>query len=109
MKRNFRPSHPFRTIKSINFFPPDTLAHQIIPLHPTLKPHARMLHHFRFLMPLIPKDEDGLTPLHYYDSAVQVARNLSSGKEGKEMTEQEFEVGMRAAEGIEKWCVIFVI
>jgi len=80
----------------------DALAHQIIPLHPTLKPHARMLHHFRFLMPLLPKDEDGLTPLHYYDSAVQVARNFSSGREGEEMTEEEFEVGMRAADGIEK-------
>ncbi len=61
-------------------------------------------------MPLLPKDQDGLTPLHYYDSAVQVARNYTSGKEGKEMTEQEFEVGMNAAEGIEKWSVyIFVI
>ena len=37
---------------------------------------------------------------------MQVARNLSHGKE-KEMTE-EFEVGMRAAEGIEK-SVYFVI
>jgi len=75
----------------------DKLAHIIIPLHPALKPHARMLHHFRFLHPLLPKDEFGLTPLHYYDSAVQMARNG-----GKEMSEAEFEVGMGAASQIER-------
>ena len=83
------------------FFCPDTdaLAHAIIPLHPKLKPHARMLLHFRFLVPLLPKDEDGLTPLHYYDSAIQIARNASPGKE---MTEEEFEGGLGAAEEIER-------
>ena len=77
----------------------DNLAHAVIPLHPKLKPHARMLLHFRFLVPLLPKDEDGLTPLHYYDSAIQIARNVSPGKE---MTEEEFEGGLGASEEIER-------
>ncbi|KAF9015339.1 hypothetical protein BDQ17DRAFT_1340877 [Cyathus striatus] len=75
----------------------DALAHIVIPLHPKLKPHARMLHHFRFILPLLPKDEDGLTPLHYYDSAVQLARNCA-----REMTEEEFETGMSSAKDIER-------
>ncbi|KAH9486756.1 Protein PRY2 [Psilocybe cubensis] len=75
----------------------DELAHVVIPLHPRLKPHARMLHHFRFLNPLLPKDEDGMTPLHYYDSAIQLARHSS-----REVTEEEFETGMEAAYQIEK-------
>jgi hypothetical protein len=78
-------------------FSPDYLAHIVIPLHPELKPHARMLHHFRFLNPLLLKDEDGMTPLHYYDSAVQLARNSA-----RELTEGEFEAGMNAADQIEK-------
>ncbi|KAF9535847.1 hypothetical protein CPB83DRAFT_842445 [Crepidotus variabilis] len=73
----------------------DKLAHIIIPLHPALKPHARMIHHFRFIAPLLPKDEDGMTPLHYYDSAIQLVRNSS-----REVGEREFEVGMLAAERI---------
>jgi hypothetical protein len=79
-------------------FPLDVLAHLVIPLHPKLKPHARMLHHFRFLLPLLKKDEDGMTPLHYYDSAIQLARNSAA-----ELTEEEFEVSMSAAHEIEKW------
>ncbi|KAF8167925.1 hypothetical protein B0H34DRAFT_37981 [Crassisporium funariophilum] len=75
----------------------DELAHIIIPLHPRLKPHARMLHHFRFLNPLLPKDEDGMTPLHYYDSAIQLARNSAGG-----LREEEFECGMTAAREIEQ-------
>jgi len=75
----------------------DALAHVIIPNHPTSKPHARMWHHFRFIRPLLPIDEDGLTPLHYYDSAVHLAR-IS----GSELSESEFEIGMRAATEIEK-------
>ena len=55
-----------------------------------------MLHHFRFILPLLSKDEDGLTPLHYYDSAIQLARHTS-----REPTEQEYIVGMRAAREIE--------
>ncbi|KAH0590519.1 hypothetical protein H2248_000666 [Termitomyces sp. 'cryptogamus'] len=74
----------------------DELAHIVIPTHPAARPHARMLHHFRFILPLLPVDEDGLTPLHYYDSAVQLARNGGTGALG----EQEFEIGMRAADGI---------
>ncbi|KAI0762915.1 hypothetical protein C8Q74DRAFT_1206807 [Fomes fomentarius] len=73
----------------------DTLAHKVIPRHPTLRPQARMLHHFRFIIPLLGKDEDGLTPLHYYDSAIQLARHTS-----REPTEQEYIVGMRAAQEI---------
>ncbi|PPQ76719.1 hypothetical protein CVT26_004380 [Gymnopilus dilepis] len=75
----------------------DELAHLVIPLHPKLKPHARMLHHFRFLTPLLPKDEDGMTPLIYYDSAIQIARHSA-----QELTEEEFEIGMKAAYEIEK-------
>ncbi|PPQ76411.1 hypothetical protein CVT24_012628 [Panaeolus cyanescens] len=75
----------------------DELAHIVIRRHPKLKPHARMLHHFRFLTPLLPQDEYGITPLHYYDSAIQVARHSR-----KELTEDEFRVGMEAAYQIEK-------
>ena len=75
----------------------DSLAHIVIPLHPKLKPHSRMLHHFRFLNPLLTKDEDGVTPLHYYDSAIQLARNSS-----RDLTEEEFEVGITAANQIEQ-------
>ena len=82
-------------IVSLSF--PDSVAHIVIPLHPKLKPHSRMLHHFRFLNPLLPKDEDGMTPLHYFDSAIQLARNSA-----RELTEEEFEVGMNAANQIEK-------
>jgi hypothetical protein len=73
----------------------DELAHKVIPSHPSLKPHARMLHHFRFILPLLPRDKDGLTPLHYYDSAVQISRHASA-----HLTEQEFELGMEAAKEI---------
>ena len=54
-----------------------------------------MLHQFRFTLPLLPRDKDGLTPLHYYDSAIQIARNAS-----EPLTEQEFELGMEAAKAI---------
>jgi hypothetical protein len=53
------------------------------------------LHHFRFLLPLFQKDEDGLTPIHYYDAAIQLARNSF-----REPTEEEFEAGVRAADEI---------
>ncbi|KAJ3505096.1 hypothetical protein NLJ89_g7594 [Agrocybe chaxingu] len=59
--------------------------------------HARMLHHFRFIAPLLPKDDAGLSPLHYYDSAIQLVRNSK-----RELTEEEFEVGLKAAEQIMK-------
>lgn len=51
-----------------------------------------MLHHFRFILPLLPSDEDELTSLHIYDSAIQLARNSA-----REPTEAEFEIGMIAA------------
>lgn len=54
-----------------------------------------MLHHFRFILPLLPRDKDGLTPLHYYDSAIQIARNAS-----QPLTEREFELGIEAAKNI---------
>jgi len=38
-----------------------------------------------------------MTPLHYYDSAIQLARNAD-----KELTEEEFDLGMQAAQEIEK-------
>jgi len=70
----------------------DKLAHQVIPRHPELRPHARMLHHFRFILPLLPKDQDGLTPLHYYDSGIQLAKNSAV-----EPTEAEYIRCMAAA------------
>ncbi|KAJ4001282.1 hypothetical protein F5050DRAFT_1796707 [Lentinula boryana] len=73
----------------------DSLAHLVIPTHPPLKPHARMIHHFRFILPLLPSNEDELTPLHYYDSIVQLAR-ISH----REPTEEEFELGMDSADVI---------
>ncbi|KAJ8469138.1 hypothetical protein ONZ45_g16989 [Pleurotus djamor] len=63
-----------------------------------MKPHARMLHHFRFILPLLPSiasDEEHISFLHYYDSAIQIARNSS-----KEPSEAEFEIGMHAAQAI---------
>ncbi|KAH9898476.1 hypothetical protein C8Q73DRAFT_788656 [Cubamyces lactineus] len=74
----------------------DKLAHLVIPRHPPLRPHARMLHHFRFILPLLSRDEDGLTPLHYYDSAIQLARHSS-----REPIEQAYVIGIRAAKEIE--------
>jgi hypothetical protein len=56
-----------------------------------------MLHHFRFIAPLLSKDEDGLTPLHYYDSGIQLARNS-----GEEPTEAEYVRCMAAATEIKK-------
>jgi hypothetical protein len=99
-------THSYCCVRSIVliFFFLDQLAHVVIPLHPKLKPHARMLHHFRFLNPLLPKDEDGISPLHYYDSAVQLARNSA-----RALTEEEFELGITAASQIEKWFVIFLL
>ncbi|KII93429.1 hypothetical protein PLICRDRAFT_35634 [Plicaturopsis crispa FD-325 SS-3] len=115
----------------------DVLAHAIIPSHPPLKPHARMLHHFRYITPLLPPmradgwpllgrdstsslggrdetldapspvpdhepvqggghdDGEGLTLLHYYDSAIQLARTAA-----REPTEAEFVIGIRAAREI---------
>lgn len=57
-----------------------------------MKPHARMLHHFRFIAPLLPVDEDKISPLHYYDAVIQIAR-ISE----RELTEEEFTTGMQAA------------
>ena len=76
---------------------PDSLAHLVIPRHPPLRPQAPILHHFRFLLPLFSKDEEGMTPLHYYGSAIQLARHAS-----REPTEQEYIVGMLAAKEIDK-------
>jgi len=58
-----------------------------------------MLHHFRFLAPLLPKDEDGMSPLHFYDAAIQLARNSA-----QPLSEEEYEIGMGAAQQIEQWC-----
>lgn len=59
-----------------------------------------MLHHFRFIAPLLPQDEDKISPLHYYDAAIQIAR-ISE----REPTEEEFCTGMQAAEEIVRWYV----
>ena len=101
---------PFYHVRSVLFSEPahtlaaDKLAHAVIPRHPPLRPHARMVHHFRFILPLLGKDEDGLTPLHYYDSAIQLVRHAS-----REPTEQEYMVGMRAAKEIQGVYVVFLI
>ncbi|KAI0274691.1 hypothetical protein BC834DRAFT_849214 [Gloeopeniophorella convolvens] len=75
----------------------DAQARLLIPSQPPLRPHARMSHHHRFVAPLMPRDEDGLTPLHYYDSAVQLARQAA-----RELSEREFEIGMAAADEIKR-------
>ncbi|KAJ7071308.1 hypothetical protein C8F01DRAFT_1206842 [Mycena amicta] len=75
----------------------DILAHMVIPAHPTVKPHVRMLHHFRYLLPLLSAQDEELTALHYYDSAIQLARNSAA-----EPTEDEFILGMAAADEIKK-------
>jgi hypothetical protein len=59
-----------------------------------------MLHHFRFLLPLLPMDEEGLSELHYYDSAVQLARTAD-----REPTEKEYQRGMDAVNSILRMCV----
>ncbi|KAI0094686.1 hypothetical protein BDY19DRAFT_36134 [Irpex rosettiformis] len=82
-----------QTIRDIDLS--DKVAHQVIPRHPILRPHARMLHHFRFILPLLPRDSDGLTALHYYDSTIQLARHAS-----RECTEAEFTIGLRCANEI---------
>ncbi|KAJ7630659.1 hypothetical protein FB45DRAFT_748138 [Roridomyces roridus] len=79
----------------------DALAHAVIPTHPALKPHVRMLHHFRFILPLLNSEDEEFTPLHYYDSAIQLARNAAV-----EPTEEEFIIGIQAADEIKKRCVI---
>ncbi|THU94826.1 hypothetical protein K435DRAFT_667476 [Dendrothele bispora CBS 962.96] len=73
----------------------DNLARNIIPATPPLKPHARMLHHFRYIIPILNTGDDGLTPLHYYDSVIQLARYSS-----REPTLKEFEYGMHVMEQI---------
>jgi hypothetical protein len=75
----------------------DELAHKVIPHHPKLRPYVRMLHHFRFIVPLLGKDEDGLTAVHYYDSGIQLARNSS-----EEPTEGEYARCMAAAHEIKR-------
>ncbi|KAF9240954.1 hypothetical protein BU15DRAFT_87512 [Melanogaster broomeanus] len=75
----------------------DARAHLIIPNLPPLKPHSRMIHHFRYILPLLPKDDDGLTHLHYYDSAIQLARTSV-----REPNEDEFLLGLKAADEIRR-------
>jgi hypothetical protein len=48
----------------------------------------------------MPTDDEGRSPLHYYDSAVQLARQAE-----REPTEREFEVGVAAADEIKKMYV----
>jgi hypothetical protein len=48
----------------------------------------------------MPTDDDGRSPLHYYDSAIQLARQAD-----REPTEREFEVGIAAADEIKKMYV----
>ncbi|KAI0307850.1 hypothetical protein B0F90DRAFT_1677822 [Multifurca ochricompacta] len=75
----------------------DAQARLLIPSLPPLRPNDRMSHHYRFIASLMPTDEDGLSPLHYYDSAIQLARQAD-----REPTEREFEVGVAAADEIKR-------
>jgi len=75
----------------------DAQARLLIPNLPPLRPNDRMLHHYRFITPLMPTDDEGRSPLHYYDSAIQLARQAD-----REPTEREFEVGIAAADEIKK-------
>jgi hypothetical protein len=54
-----------------------------------------MLHHFRYILPLLNNHGDGFTALHYYDSVIQLARYSH-----REPTEEEFEYGMHVMEEI---------
>ncbi|KAL1690413.1 hypothetical protein GGG16DRAFT_103160 [Schizophyllum commune] len=93
----------------------DALARVVIPALPPLRPHTRMLHHFRFLLPLLTNprepsirvgpdgaveygevgEEELVTALHWYDAAVQIARHSA-----REPTQEEFESGIQALEEI---------
>lgn len=75
----------------------DAQARLLIPNLPALRPNDRMSHHYRFIAPLMPTDDEGLSPLHYYDSAIQLARQAD-----REPTEREFELGIAAADEIKK-------
>ncbi|KAF8481226.1 hypothetical protein DFH94DRAFT_738861 [Russula ochroleuca] len=75
----------------------DAQARLLIPSLPPLRPNDRISHHYRFIAPLMPADDEGWTPLHYYDSAIQLARQAD-----REPTEREFEVGIAAADEIKK-------
>lgn len=75
----------------------DAQARLLIPSLPHLRPNDRLSHHFRFIAPLIPTDEEGRSPLHYYDSAIQLARQAD-----REPTERVFEVGIAAADEIKR-------
>jgi len=40
-----------------------------------------------------------MSPLHFYDAAIQLARNSA-----QPLSEEEYEIGMGAAQQIEQWC-----
>jgi hypothetical protein len=73
------------------------MTRSVIRHQPPLMPHARMLHHLRTIVALFPRDEYGLTVVHYYDSAIQLARFSVP-----EPTEDEFRMGMDAAAAIKR-------
>ena len=81
----------------------DSVARMLIPSLPPLRPNVRMLYHFRFIAPLIPKDENGVSALTIYDSAIQMARYSE-----REPTECEFEAARDAAVEIEQMHVHFI-
>jgi hypothetical protein len=56
-----------------------------------------MLWHLRTVLALFPRDSLGLTVVHYYDSAIQLARYSTI-----EPTEEEFRLGMDAALAVKK-------
>jgi hypothetical protein len=87
-------------LSPLSFSISDAQARLLIPSLPPLRPNDRLSHHFRFIAPLIPTDEEGRSPLHYYDSAIQLARQAD-----REPTEREFEVGIAAADEIKRMYV----
>ena len=91
----------FRRGRGASFPTLDAQARLLIPSLPPLRPNDRLSHHFRFIAPLIPTDEEGRSPLHYYDSAIQLARQAD-----REPTEREFVVGVAAADEIKRMYVL---
>jgi hypothetical protein len=60
-------------------------------------PHDRIVHHLRTVISLFPRDELGLTVVHYYDSAIQLARFAVA-----DISQDEYTMGMDAAIAIKK-------
>jgi len=67
----------------------DKGARLLVPSLPPLRPHKTMLQHLHALLPLIPIDGRGTTPLHVYSEYVERARYSD-----RELTEADYEMAM---------------